>query len=301
MNNMNGNTYKERNPEDYHKLQVGLLKEKGGSMQRGFLVSMKSSTAFVSSMDMKVPPTNGKETAQFTGPLTEKSFIMPTKEQEQAMYESWRCIPPSIACRMSFWADVTLDHVRSGKITQASWLASDSNKTAESGEERIEFSLSLSGNEGRKAVDDCVRTVLRQMSGLPAARGNRSLFVDCPFGRAWWRERIIARIVKRKGVEDRDSLLDVVRYNKAYWENLVQMIVSRNSVLGSVDVQDAFVNGLAKCFKSNPNTRLQNAAMLVKVLRRFSNMSASREIGALEFDEISEIVDDLLARIQKTA
>lgn len=138
------------------------------------------------------------------------------------------------------------------------------------------------------------------MSGLPGARGNKSVFVNPSFGRAWWRERIVARILKRDGVEDRAALLDVVRTNQQYWENLVTMIVSRGSVFGSVDVQDAFVNSLAKHFKAKPKTPLRTASRLTKVLRRFSNIAASREIGVLEFEEIGELVDDLLSRIWRT-
>ena len=108
------------------------------------------------------------------------------------------------------------------------------------------------------------------------------------------------RILKRDGVEDRAALLDVVRTNQQYWENLVTMIVSRGSVFGSVDVQDAFVNSLAKHFKEKPETRLRAASRLTKVLRRFSNIAASREIGVLEFEEIGELVDDLLSRIWRT-
>ena len=128
-------------------------------------------------------------------------------------------------------------------------------------------------------MDDCTRTILRRMSGLPSARGNRSVFVNPSFARAWWRERLVARIAARRGVEDRRALRDVVRNSQQYWENLTTMIVSRGSVLGSVDVQDAFVNGLAKHLKGTPDSPLKSANSLTTALRRFSNVAASRELG----------------------
>ena len=245
----------------------------------------------------RVDVNEGDTLPVFDGPLTESSFKEPTPDQERRMYELWQDAPPSTACRVSFWASATLEHVRDGKITQASWLAANGGIT-ETGEERIDRALSLSGDEGNKALDDCVRTVFRRMSGLPLARGNRSVFVNPTFGRGWWRERIVSRISQRaEPVQDRSMLLEVVRQNQQYWENLVTMIVSRGSVFGSVDVQDALINGLAEQFAKCPETSIRNASTLNRLLRRFSNVAASRELGVLEFSEISGIVSRLIQRI----
>ena len=116
-----------------------------------------------------------------------------------------------IACRISFWAGVTLQHIRSDGIGEPYWLAANGGRT-EGGDERIDRALVT---QDAKGIDDCVRTVIRRMSGLPGARGNKSVFVNPSFGRAWWRERIVARILKRDGVEDRAALLDVVRVKSA--------------------------------------------------------------------------------------
>ena len=287
--------YKELKQEDWLRLQTTLLKEKGGEAQRDFLEVTKDTDEFLAFVEERVQILDGAALPLFSGALTESSFKEPTQDQERLMYEVWSDVPPRTACRVSFWAGVTLEHVRSGKIGQASWLASNGGIN-ESGEERIDRALYMGGDGNAGAIDACVRSVFRRMSGLPAARGNRSVFVNPPFGRAWWRERIVARILERgQVVESREALLDVVRRSQEYWERLVTMIVSRGSVFGSVDVQDALINGLAKHLKADPDTPLRNASTLVPMLRRFSNLSASREIGVLEFDEISAIVDELIA------
>ena len=282
--------YAERDEGQYTRLQKNLLSEKGNDYQREFLNAVKDSDDFFSFMDDEVAMSKGKPVEHFPGPLTEQSFKEPTKDQEQTAYEIWSQVPPRTACRISFWAEVTLQHIRSGAIRESYWLAANGGRT-ESGDERIDRALADKGN---LLVDQCVRTVIRRMSGLPRERGNKSVFVNPSFGRAWWRERMVARILKREGVEDRDALLDVVRCSQQYWENLVTMIVSRGSVFGSTDVQDAFINSLAKHFKTQPKTPLRIAKNQTIVLRRFSNIAASREIGVLEFGEIGEIVDDLL-------
>ena len=287
--------YKELNKEAYLRVQNDLLKEKGGEEQRRFLDRLKDTSALLSFFDEEVGFIVGEELPLFGGALTESSFKDLTQDQEKGMYDIWKVVPPKTACRVSFWAGVTLEHIRADRIGESSWLAANGGIT-ETGEERIDHALSLSAEQGSRAVDNCVRTALRRMSGLPA-RGNRSVFVDAPFARAYWRERLVAQIVESvDGAESREALLEVVRTSQAYWERLVTMIVSRSSVYGPVVVQSALVNCLAKLFAAKPNSPLRSASRLNVILRRLRNIAAAQEIGVLEFDEISEIVDGLLAQ-----
>ena len=296
-------TFAERDDSAYTLLHRNLLAEKGGALQRRFLTALKDRETFLGFMDEQAQPTSGEAVERFTGALTEQSFKELPAASERAICEIWSNVPARVACRTSFWAEITLQHLKSGVLEQAWWLAANGGKN-EAGEERIDRVLgalqSKEDNGGRKRADDCVRTALRRMGGLPAARGNRSVYVDCSFGRAWWRERLIKRILGRQGVESRRALLDVVRCSQAYWENLVTMIVSRGSVFGSVNVQDAFINSMAKHFQAVPDTPLKTANTLTISLRRLSNIAAARELGVLEFEEIGIIVDDLLNRVARS-
>ena len=292
--------YQELDEAKYLQLQTSMLRVKGGTRQREFLEALRENEEFVEFIEDRVEIKPGNQIPVFDGPLTESSFKEPTEDQEQRMYDLWQETPPNTACRVSFWAGVTLEHVRAGRITEATWLAANGGLT-ETGDERIDRALSMTGEDGAKVIDDCVRTVFRRMSGLPAARGNRSVFVNPTFGRGWWRERIVSRILNRpEPVEARQNVLDVVRRSQQYWENLVTMIVSRGSVFGSTDVQDALINSLAKHMEQHPRTPLQSASTLNTVLRRLSNVAASREMGALGFIQIEEIIDGLLERIRQT-
>lgn len=292
--------YRELDADQYVGMQKSLLKIKGSTSQREFLAALKDAAEFLDFIENKVQTNDGQTLPIFDGALTEASFKEPTQDQESQMYALWRDTPPRTACRVSFWASVTLEHIRDGKILEATWLAANGGQT-ETGAERIDRALSLAKDEkGNKNVDDCVRTVFRRMSGLPEARGNRSVFVNPTFGRGWWRERIVASVLERNELaEDRPALLEVVRRSQQYWENLVTMIVSRGSVFGSADVQAALVNSLAKRFRQDPNTRLRAATTLNVALRRLSNLASSRELGVLEFNEINTLVDDLLERVDR--
>ena len=291
--------YAELDAGAYTRLQGRLIRNKGNRVQREFVEAARSSDSFLAFMERNnAIATEGRVIEPFDGvPLTEQSFKEPTDDQERAAYERWEDLPPRVACRPSFWAQVTLQHLRLGAIEAAYWLAANGGRS-ESGEERIDRALAEKGDRAPKLLDDCVRTVLRRMSGLPA-RGNRSVFVNPSFGRAWWRERMVARISKREGVEGRIALLAVVRCKQEYWENIVKMIVSRGSVFGSVDVQDAFVNSMAKHFKAEPNTPLKVASRLNDATRRFSNIAASRELGVLDFGEVGEVADRLLVALHQ--
>ena len=294
--------YAERDEAAYTRFTATrgpLLGDKGGEFQRDFLTAAQHPSTFVEFMDEHVPAVAGARISSFAGALTEQSFKEMTVDQEEDIYDAWRDLTARVACRVSFWADVTIQHIDVGVLEEASWLAANGGRN-ESGEERIDRALAKPGEEGSRLIDDCVRTILRRMSGLPSARGNRSVFVNPSFARAWWRERLVARISAREGVEDRRTLRDVVRSSQQYWENLTTMIVSRGSVFGSVDVQDAFVNGLAKHLKGAPGSPLKSASSLTTALRRFSNIAASRELGVLEFEEVSAIVDDFLHSVAET-
>lgn len=295
--------YSERHAGAYTKFTASrgrLLGEKGGGFQHRFLSAVKSPDSFVEFMDDEVSASKqGQKVAVFDQPLTEQSFKEMTADQEEAAFAAWSGVPPRVACRVAFWAEVTIQHIRAGVIQEAFWLAANGGRN-ESGEERIDRALQKEGEDGARLMDDCVRTVLRRMSGLPSARGNRSVFVNPSFGRAWWRERLVNRIASRDGSESKRALSNAVRSNQEYWERLVSMIVSRGSVLGSVDVQDAFVNALAKHLRAHKDSPLRHANSLQPVLRRFSNIAASRELGVLDFAEVGEIAETLLNQVAET-
>lgn len=293
-------SYAELDAGKYTVFHKKLLQEKGGEFQLEFLNELADAKRFVDFVRTEVPTVNGESVAIVpSGHITEQSFKDPPKNVERTIYECLKDIPPRVACKASFWAEVTLRHIEEGVITDPRWLVANGGQT-ETGAERIEKALVLNEKDQQqqnKSIDRCVRTALRRMSGLPA-RGNRSVFVDAPFARAWWRERLVTRILERGAVvEDQAALVEVVkRQSQTYWERLVTMIVSRGSVLGSVDVQDAFINSLAKRFREDSDTALRSASTLTNALRRFSAISAARELGALEFDEIGAVADELLAR-----
>lgn len=293
--------YSEFDDGQFTSFHRRLLGVKGSNDQVEFLNVVKDSDLFIEYIDSRIESSGRDPVEPFPGPLTEFSFKDMTHDQEHTAYETWAELPPRIACRVSFWGKTTLEHVRNGKIPDSSWLAMNGGTRHESGEERIDFALASSGDGRNLAIDNCVRTVFRRMSGLPLARGNRSVYVDSTFGRAWWRARIVDRVAARSGVESKEDILAVVRLSQAYWEKLVTMIVSRGSVFGSIDIQDALINSLAKRLSENGDSRLKVSGVLDTAMRRISNIAAAREISVLTFEEVGAIIDEVLLNVETTA
>ena len=275
----------------YERLRKDLLREKGSERQRQFLAAARASDAFLDFVGRAAPVTGSKAVPVYGEDFTEDSYKDPPPDVEEELYAMWRDLTPRVACRVTFWAAVTIGHIEHGRISSSYLAANGSGKTGATGAQRIDYALTKGEP---KLIDDCVRTIIRNLSGLPGDRGNRSVYVDCPLARAWWRQRLIVRVLGHEGAVPIPSVGYVVRLNKGYWERLTTLIVSRNSVFGSGVVQDALVVALARFLETEPASALRTQKHLGAALRRISAVTAGRELGVLEFDELTELASELL-------
>lgn len=270
----------------YTAFRSSLLKEKGSEFQRDFLRAARQSADFLAFVQNEVVRTEGDDIPIYGNPLTEHEYKEPPPDTERALYETWKEITPAVACRPGFWAEVTFCHIENDRI-EASYLAANGGSQA-GGLERIERVLKEASDKA-KAVDDCVRTILRRMSGLREARGNRSPYVDCPFGRAWWRERIAEEIYSSAEVS-RNGILGILRLSQGYWEGIVSQIVSRNSIVGDAQVRNALVVCLIAQRDSNPESPIFNIKGLNKLIKLLGIRSAWQELGVLGLDDLIALI-----------
>lgn len=282
--------YKEFKDADYTKFRFSLLHTKGGARQRDFLNATRSAEEFLEFVRTGLATEGAREPPLCPERLTEEEFKFPPVSTEKGLYSVWKDLTPGIACRATFWANLTCRHIEEGKI-DAIYLAGKSGANA-SGAERIDHVLQDDRETAANQIDLCVRAVLRRLSGLPG-RGNRSVYVDCPFARAWWRGRLVADI--SQGDKDRaDIVWAVVRVNQTFWETLVNPVVSRNSVLGSHEVRNAFIVSLADLMAKEPETPLRNHKNLQLASRKIGIIQASRELSVLDEGEVRDIMADIV-------
>ena len=182
--------HKELKDSDYTRVRSNLLRTKGGPLQRDFLEAVRNSQTFIDYIRSAISTAGSYELPLSTDPMTEDEFKAPPADTETRLYESWSELTPRIACRSTFWANFTCRHIEAQKINAVYLAANGGNMSG--GAERIDRALMETGD---RAVEDAwtatVRTVLRRLGGIPEVRGNRSVYVDCPFARAWWRERLV--------------------------------------------------------------------------------------------------------------
>ena len=283
--------YAEFNDSEYTKLRRSLIRKssKGSSKQREFLEAVRYTDSFLAYMKDTVDTEDGVSLEPLADRMSEAEFGNPPSDTEQNLFNAWSNLSPRTACRTAFWACVTYRHIEEGRI-ESSFLAANGGGTV-TGVQRIDAALSVSGEEAKSLLDGCVRTVLRRLGGLPEARGNRSVYVNCPLARAWWRERLVAEVARgeTRGLESEIRAV-VHPESQQYWEELVTFVVSRNSVFGSAEVRNILIRALAKALNDNPRSPLRTADGLKRICRSVSAIQASRELSVMPESDVKEII-----------
>jgi len=275
---------------DYTNLRKKLLRSRGGDDQREFLRRVRDGESLPKFLRDTLREVGNRNVPLAPEPLTEDEYGMPPPDTEERLYRAWSALTPSVACRTTFWAFLTCRHVEAGRI-ESDYLAANGNPSV-SGAERIDLVLRDSSDQAHKLIDGCVRTVLRRLGGLREARGNRTVYVDCPFARAWWREHLNRQV---SGSDDAlaQDVRRVFRVSQNYWEKFVDRIVSRNSTFGSIEVRNALVRRLAVSLR-DPDSKMHMTRNLVHACRQVSAQQGVRELSVLKPDELDDLFDDLL-------
>ena len=282
--------YVQFDDADYTKLRKRLLRVKGGDDQRGFLRHVRDGNGLTTFLRDTLREVGTRSVPLAPEPLTEDEYGMPPPDTEQRLYRAWSALTPSVACRTTFWTHLTCRHVEAGRI-ESGYLAANGNPSL-CGAERIDVALRDTTEQADKLVDDCVRTVLRRLGGLREARGNRTVYVDCPFARAWWREHL-----NRQASGDDAALAEdvrrVFRVSQTYWEKLVDRIVSRNSTFGSIEVRNALVRRLAVSLR-DADSKMHGTKSLDHACRQVSAQQGLRELSVLDPSELDELFDAII-------
>lgn len=285
MNAMDG-PFKELSDTEYAKFRKDLLRVKGSERQREFLGIVRDTDAFLGHVST-IATEGTVDAALATEPMTESEYKDPPADTEQALYVAWSSLAPAVACRSTFWANLTIEHIRAGRIQSAYLAANGGNLPG--GAERIDFALDEEKGQGPKQIDECVRTVLRRLGGLREVRGNRSIYVDCPFARTWWRERFASQAASGDPRIE-SSVRAVLRTNQTYWEKLIDRIVFRNSTFGSENIRSAFLRVLAQCVETDPSSELTGSTGLQRLCRRVTTYQGARELSILDDTELDDLM-----------
>lgn len=264
---------------DYTGLCNDLLQTKGSDMQHEFVEQLGNSKQFCVWFRERVSSTTGDEVSISHEQFTEGEYKKPPPDTEKRIHDYWKDVTPAVACKKTFWGEVTLKYIEEG-IIESHFLLDNSN---------IARNGAQFDNE-QKRVDSCVRTAIRRFSGLPE-RGNRSVYTDCPLGRAWWRVYLCKEVSKNTSAQE-EQVLKVFRVSKEYWENIVMLMVSQNSVLGDRNAWDTLVWSLAEKLDTDENSEAFNSKSLPVLRRALGVRAAWQEFGALNKEEMKTLIDN---------
>ena len=237
----------------------------------------RSSGAFVGWFS-NIGTDNGTLTFSFrpkNRPLTGQEVANPPIETEFDHYAILKNLPPRFAALPSFWTSYQLKMVRLELIDPADF-ATDLSRSRESGRARLQKAL---GRNKTTLLDQCTRTILRQLGGLPEVRGNVTVFVDCRMSRAWWRGYLSHQVAEDMGLAVED-VWEHFRLTDATWDQLQQYTVKRLTVVADRNVRSPLVarlmeSGIGRDSTTKRRNRIQ--AFFGKVGAR----CAYQSLGAL--------------------
>ena len=169
-------------------------------------------------------------------PLTGQEIANPPIETEFDNYNILKNLPPRLATGPFFWTSYQLEMIRQALVDPADF-ATPIKSINQSGRARLQKAIR---RQNLRILDECIRTILRQLGGLPEVRGNVSVFVDCRLSRSWWRGHLSHQIAEDMNL-DLKNVWSHLRLPDATWDQLQQYAVKRLTVVGDRNVRSALV------------------------------------------------------------
>ena len=283
-------TYSAFRDDDYTGLRKDLLRAKGKNLQVEFLEATRDSESFIAWIERRIClKDEGEPFDLWVNLLSEAEYKEPPKSVERELFEKWQNLTPAQASEETFWGHVTLEHIKE-RIIEAPYLAANGGNLP-GGLERIDRALK---EKQEQSIDSIVRTILRRLGGLPEARGSKSVYVNCPFARAWWRGYVTDEICRETNA-NYDKVVDTLRSSQEYWERLIVLIVSRNSVLGDSNVRTALIWALSELVEGKDEDKNKKQLFQVEALKKISRKigirSAWQELGVFSIEDLKQIME----------
>lgn len=285
--------FRELDAAKFATVRRKLIQSKGSDMQRDFLSATRDKSSFKDWFNTHVPYSSleERELPVYPEKLTENEFKDTTSNVEKLAFDTWSELTPKQACRSSFWGAVTLNHLQNDIIETSNLAAGNANQ---SGLSRIEQALK---DNDSKLTDDTVRTILRRFSGLPEARGGlRTVYVNCAFGRAWWRERMIKEVSKLTSADEK-RIRQVLRSSQEYWEKLVMVLVTSNSVFGDEKIRTSLIWALSDHVNDPKYSDLfKSKGPINECMNILGVYSAYQEFAVFQNEELRDFMNDEVIR-----
>lgn len=252
----------------FYEAQKNLLQEKGSEAQKQFLhMARDDQNAFCEHISQWGLPSDVKIFIPETAWSEQQFKNPPWSKNTRTIVEAWhKEIVPQDACKAQYWFAVHVKLMRAG-IIESSHFGFRKNKENQSGYNTIKRSLD---SNDAKEIDDSVRDVLRHLGGIPRDRGKRTAYINCPTARLWWRYHYTAEYLQWFDKAKAEDIYKFLQKN-GMWEQLVEAMVSRMTVVGDRHVRPALITYLMQknCTKYDETKEIINEIGRRSVARKF--------------------------------
>ncbi len=214
----------------------------------------------------------------------ELEFRKPPLDTEEIIWNTFKPVSSTAeVCDSGFWGYVIVTMIRDEKI-KPSYLASNSNGVNTTGAYIIDKAL----GSDTKAIDDCVRLILRSMCAPPHGRGpKRVIRENFPLGKAYWRWHWSYKMSQHINL-DFNEILKILDEN--YYGGFSEKMCSGKSYISSINT----LGGLLLYLKLVDKKKITSND-LKKIIDRLSYLSAWKaiemqepELTQIEIQEISK-------------
>ena len=230
--------------------------------------------------ELGIPETEAIDAPTLPTMLSASEFRNPTFEYERKLAPDWAGrILPREAAQPLFWTRCHIDWLERGYL---------SNKTDEA------LTGKLTSGAREDSTENGARNLLRRLGGLPVVRGKRSVLMDCPLSRAWWRNRLAQHIAASSdGKFTADAAHRVLHASNDAWARLVGDAVDRITVMNSSRARGALL------YQYRDASRDVGGIAPLELQRAARAMA--REGVALTFDVLdwSELLDLAAAAVEQ--
>ncbi len=263
--------------------------ERGGDIQRNFLKAARDYPWDFCKEIRRWGLQEGEEPPIPNKKWSEKEFIDPPSTTERIIVETWRDLTPAEASRSETWFSINLTMIEKN-IIESSYLAGESGRGTTG---RDFISDALGGNDPDK-VDRCVRRILRRLGGV-LERGSRTVYLDCPPARAWWRHRYACE-TNEIFEHSIDDLSDLLR-KKSLWNELIPAMTSYLTLIGDSNIRPSLISFLEdKTSGSFDNKEIDIKDLILRIGRR----AEIQALGSLSPQQVFEIIrSDIFPLLQQ--
>ena len=297
--------YRQFNEQKWNEFGKGLLTgkdlERKEEKQKEFLQICRSGkTDFLNYIDEHLPCENsviGNDPIGFEHKFSETEFLNPPEDTQKIIWNAFKDLPLEIKSSFGFWGYVIVNMIKGGSI-KSDYLASDLKGIDETGVYVIDKALRPIKSKDEetirakaKAIDDCVRRILRSMCN-PAPRGKRILFNDFSLGKSYWRWHWAGKMSDFLKLEF-EQILKI--FTQTHYGEFSEKMHSGGSYISQKNVLGGLLLYLQQARKGK--NEKEGKEQFRKIIKNISYLSAWKaieiqkpELNQKEIEEISKIV-----------